>query len=89
MPTQMPALLSTIPIDNFEPYVSVEKAARYLDLKPKTLLVKARNGQIPAYPWGDGVRKTWRFKISQLDEWMKTKLHSPRRPLFSERRGFQ
>lgn len=89
MPTQMPALLSTIPIDNFEPYVSVEKAAQYLDLKPKTLLVKARKGQIPAYPWGDGVRKTWRFKISQLDDWMKSKLHSPRRPPFSERRGFQ
>ena len=24
--------------------------------------------QIPAYPWGDGIRKTWRFKISRLDD---------------------
>ncbi|HMB83015.1 MAG TPA: hypothetical protein VKI40_03085, partial [Terriglobales bacterium] len=30
-------------------------------------------GEIPAYPWGDGMRKIWRFKISQLDEWMKRK----------------
>jgi excisionase family DNA binding protein len=89
MPTEMPALASTITRENFEPYVSVEKAAQYLDLKPKTLLVKARKGQVPAYPWGDGVRKTWRFKISQLDDWMKSKLHSPRRPPFSERRDFQ
>src|SRR5229473_5854169 len=38
---------------------------------------------------GDGTRKTWRFKISQLDDWMKSKLHSPHRPLFPERGGFQ
>jgi len=89
MPTQMPILVSTIPSESFEPYVSVEKAAHYLDMKRKTVLDKARRGLIPAYPWGDGPRKTWRFKISQLDDWMKSKLNSPRRPPFSERRGFQ
>ncbi len=89
MPTQMPTLISTISSESFEPYVSVDKAAQYLDIKRKTLLAKARKGQIPAYPWGDGIRKTWRFKISQLDDWMKSKLHSPRRPPFSERRDFQ
>jgi hypothetical protein len=26
---------------------------------------------------GDGTRKTWRLKISQLDDWMRIKLHSP------------
>ena len=56
---------------HFEPYVSVEKAAEYLDIAPKTLLQKARKGEVPAYPWGNGMRKIWRFKISQLDEWMK------------------
>jgi excisionase family DNA binding protein len=85
----MPTLVSAISTESFEPYVSVDKAAQYLDIKRKTLLAKARKGQIPAYPWGDGVRKTWRFKISQLDDWMKSKLHSPRRPPFSERRDFQ
>jgi excisionase family DNA binding protein len=74
---------------NFEPYVSVERAAAYLDVAPKTLLEKARKGEIPAYPWGNGIRKIWRFKISQLDEWMKGKLHSDRRPPLSERKGFQ
>jgi excisionase family DNA binding protein len=89
MPRQVPASLSAVPAETLEPYVSVDKAAQYLDMKPKTLLQKARRGLIPAYPWGDGPRKIWRFKISQLDEWMKSKLHSPRRPPFSERRGFQ
>jgi len=51
---------------HFEPYVSVEKAAEYLDIAPKTLLEKARKGEVPAYPWGNGMRKMWRFKISQL-----------------------
>ena len=74
--------------ENFEPYVSVEKAARYLDIKPKTLLEKARKGEIPAYPWGDGTRRTWRFKISQIDEWMKSRLHSVRRPPLPEGRAF-
>lgn len=74
---------------SFEPYVSVEKAAEYLDIAPKTLLEKARKGEIPAYPWGDGMRRIWRFKISQLDDWMKSKLHSDRRPPLSERKGFQ
>jgi excisionase family DNA binding protein len=74
---------------DFEPYVSAEKAAEYLDIAPKTLLEKARKGEIPAYPWGDGLRKMWRFKISQLDEWMKSKLHSDRRPPLSERKRYQ
>jgi len=74
---------------HFEPYVSVEKAAEYLDIAPKTLMEKARKGEVPAYPWGNGMRKIWRFKISQLDEWMKRKLHSDRRPPLSERKGFQ
>ena len=50
MPTQMPVLVPTTPAESFEPYVSVEKAAQYLDLKPKTLLAQARKGLIPAYP---------------------------------------
>lgn len=76
-------------LESFEPYVSAETAARYLEIKPKTLLEKARKGQIPAYPWGDGIRKTWRFKISQLDEWMKSRVHLVYRPPLSERRSYQ
>ena len=56
---------------HFEPYVSVEKAAEYLDIAPKTLLEKARKGEVPAYPWGNGIRKISRFKISQLDSGWK------------------
>ncbi len=89
MSTQSPVPSAHGLMRGFEPYVSVDKAAEYLDIAPKTLLEKARKGEVPAYPWGDGIRKIWRFKISQLDEWMKRKLHSDRRPPLSERKGFQ
>lgn len=89
MSMQSPVPAPDRPTRGFEPYVSVEKAAEYLDIAPKTLLEKARKGGIPAYPWGNGIRKIWRFKISELDEWMKSKLHSERRPPLSEKKGYQ
>jgi excisionase family DNA binding protein len=87
MPSTIPTSYASSEI--FEPYVSAETAARYLDMKPKSLLEKARKGRIPAYPWGDGMRKTWRFKLSELDEWMKSRVHSNHRPPLSERRGYR
>jgi len=69
--------MATQPV--FEPYVSAEKAADYLELSPRTLNQKAREGEIPAYPYGDGDRKTWRYKISELDNWMKNRVTSKRR----------
>jgi len=69
-----------------EPYVDVEAASGFLHLAPKTLNAWARQGKIPAYPFGDGQRKTWRFKLSELDSWMQSRLHCERRPPLSERR---
>ena len=68
-----------------EPYVDVRRAASYLSVAAKTLNEWARLEKIPAYPWGDGVRKTWRFKLSELDEWMQRRINSDRRPPLSER----
>jgi hypothetical protein len=41
-----------------EPYVDVKRAASYLSVAVKTLNEWARLEKIPAYPWGDGIRKT-------------------------------
>ena len=73
--------ISTAP----EPYVDVKRAASYLAVAVKTLNEWARLEKIPAYPWGDGSRKTWRFKVSELDEWMRRRVDSVRRPPLSER----
>jgi excisionase family DNA binding protein len=68
-----------------ESYVDVKRAAKYLSVAVKTLNEWARLKKIPAYPWGDGVRKTWRFKLSELDVWMQRRLHCVRRPPLPER----
>jgi excisionase family DNA binding protein len=84
MTTQSATSCSQLPV--FEPYVSADRAAQFLDVKRKTLLEKARKGEIPCHPWTGGRRNTWRFKLSELDDWMKSKVHSGHRPPLSNRR---
>ena len=72
---------------NLENYVDVTVAARYLSVASKTLNQLAREGKIPAYPWGIGTqRRSWRFKLSELDSWMRSRLVSECHPLPNRRR---
>ncbi len=59
-----------------EPFVDAEAAANFLQLQPRRVLQLARQGKIPAYPIGDGIRKVWRFRLSDLSLAM---LHSRQR----------
>lgn len=59
-----------------EPYIEAGRAAVYLSMSRKTLLKKARSGCLPAHPIGDGRKKMWRFRISELDRWMQTEVTS-------------
>lgn len=55
-----------------EPLLTPEKAAEHLGgLDPKTVTKWAREGKIPAFPLGEGSRRLWRFKASELDEWIE------------------
>ena len=49
-----------------EPFVDVEKAGKFLSLRPRRVMELARRGEIPAYPIGRGRRRTWRFRLSEL-----------------------
>lgn len=50
-------------------YISLEEAAKFLDIKPVTLRKWLRgNVDIPAHKVG----KQWKFKCSELDEWVKS-----------------
>lgn len=49
-----------------EPFVSAEKAAEFLSLRPRRVLQLAREGALPAYPLGSGPRRVWRFRLSEL-----------------------
>jgi excisionase family DNA binding protein len=68
------ALPGTVP--GLEPYIEVGRAAAYLSMSRKTLLKKARAGRLPAHPIGEGRKKMWRFRLSELDRWMQTEVTS-------------
>ena len=58
-----------------EHYVSSDEAASFLKLNLRTVQRLAREGTIPAHPFGERSRKTWRFLLSELDAWMKAKVN--------------
>jgi hypothetical protein len=49
-----------------ERFVDQHVAAEFLSLKPRRVLELARMGRIPAHPIGDGVRRVWRFRLSEI-----------------------
>jgi hypothetical protein len=60
-----------------EPFVNADRAALFLDMPRKTLLGLARRGKLPAHGLpGKGRKKNWRFRISELDLWMRTEVTS-------------
>ncbi len=64
---------------SFEPFVDADRAAAFLDMRRKTLLNLARKGNIPGHPVGSGLRKMWKFRISELESWMQTEVNSAQR----------
>jgi hypothetical protein len=59
-----------------EPFVDAEQAGNFLQLPRRRVLQLARQGKLPAYPIGKGVRRVWRFRLSDLAAAM---LHSAQR----------
>ena len=59
--------------------VNQKYAARFLNLHPKTVLRKAREGSIPAHPVGTD-RKRWHFYLSELDQWLRSQVISGSHP---------
>jgi len=57
-------------IPSFEPLLDSDEAAALLKIHPKTLQKMARTGEIA----GVQVGKLWRFRGSQLDEWLRSKI---------------
>ena len=49
-----------------EPFVDAVEAGEFLRLRPRRVLELARQGVIPAYPLGQGRRRVWRFRLSEL-----------------------
>ena len=59
--------------------VNSQFAARFLNMHPKTVLRKAREGALPGHPVGR-VRKRWHFYLSELDHWLRCQVISNSHP---------
>jgi hypothetical protein len=65
------------PANVLEPFVDAQRAASFLAMPRKTLLALARQGRLPAHGLsGSGKRKIWKFRLSELDYWMRTEVTS-------------
>ena len=64
--------LRSFGITEFEPLLDSEEAARLLRIHPKTLQKMARRGEIH----GTHVGKLWRFRASDLNDWIYEQEHA-------------
>jgi excisionase family DNA binding protein len=62
--------------DYFETLLDDMEASALLCVHPKTLQKLARRGEVPAYRVG----RFWRYRASELDEWLRSKAQFPRQP---------
>jgi len=49
-----------------ERFVDADEAAKFLSLNRRRILELARAGKLPGHPIGEGVRRLWRFRLSEL-----------------------
>lgn len=49
-----------------EPFVDAIVIGGFLQLRRRRVLELARQGVIPAYPMGNGSRRVWRFRLSEV-----------------------
>ncbi len=61
-----------------EPFVTAVEAAAFLRCAPVTVKRLAREGKIPAHSIQNGIRRRWRFLISELAISMKKEVSSDR-----------
>ena len=61
-----------------EPFVDEVKAGEFLSLSRRRVMELARSGTLPAHPLGNGQRKKWRFRLSELAAAMEQRINSPR-----------
>lgn len=56
-----------------EAFVDATRTAEFLSLTRRRVLELSRQGRIPAHPVGDGRRKQWRYRLSEVAEGFTSK----------------
>ena len=64
-----------------EPYVDPDQAAEFLKTSRLKVIRMARSGFLPAHSLGNGKRRQWRFKFSELDKYMQRGLNGVHPPV--------
>jgi len=54
------------PTKDLEPFVDADRASEFLSLTRRRILELARAGKLPGHPIGDGARRVWRFRLSEI-----------------------
>jgi hypothetical protein len=49
-----------------EGFVDADEAGKFLSLNRRRILDLARARKLPGHPIGDGTRRVWRFRLSEL-----------------------
>ena len=49
-----------------ERFVDADEAAKFRSLPRRRILELARAGRLPGHPIGNGARRVWRFRLSEL-----------------------
>ena len=52
--------------ETLERFIDADEAARFLSLTRRRVLDLARARKLPGHPIGDGVRRVWRFRLSEV-----------------------
>lgn len=63
--------LTTLDTNKTDPLWTAGEVASYLRLRPETIRMMARNGELPSIKVG---KRVWRFKISEVKDWLKAKM---------------
>ncbi len=59
-------------MQDFEPFVDADTVASFLSLTRRRVLELAREkGGVPSHPVGTGPRKTYRFRLSEVADWLQ------------------
>ena len=61
---------------NIEGFVDPITAAQFLSIRPRRLLELARAQALPGHPIGQGKRRVWRFRLSELAASVSSGVHS-------------
>lgn len=61
--------------ETLEPFLEAKAAAEFLRYSSRTVKQMAREGRIPAHPFGTGPRKRWYFLISELAEHLRAQVN--------------